>query len=354
MLTSIDLFAGGVGGFTIAAELAGFTTIGQVENDEYNIALLEKHWPNVPRWRDIRSVTAEEVRRTTGIERPTLIVGGPPCQPASYAGKRRGAADDRWLWPEALRLVAELQPSWVCFENPLGILSMGIDDILAELEGMQYEARPVVLPASAVGAPHQRLRVFILGHSRRSGCKWKPRGWAAPQSSDGYVQPTSQTMANDNNARSGTPGSNIDASRAQSNEGRNRQLHSGTSGCGEIVADASTSIDEWWNELEATGERQTPSHATGSGRSQRTPSEGTRPTQSGLGGLPDGIAAWMDRPWPALRDEEQKAWEPPRCALGIQNRMYRIRALGNAVVWKQCYPILKGIADFENGLLGDG
>jgi len=163
-LTHLSLFSG-IGGLDLAAEWAGFRTVGQVEKDDYANKILGKHWPNVPRWEDIKDVTIHTVREA-GIEHaPTVLSGGFPCQPFSCAGQRRGAEDDRYLWPEMLRVVQELRPAWVVGENVAGIISMALDDALADLERAGYACRAFVFPAAGVGAPHRRDRVFFVANS---------------------------------------------------------------------------------------------------------------------------------------------------------------------------------------------
>ena len=163
-LTHFSLFSG-IGGLDLAAEWAGFQTVGQVEKGDYANKILGKHWPNVPRWEDIKDVTIHTVREA-GIEHaPTVLSGGFPCQPFSCAGQRRGAEDDRYLWPEMLRVVQELRPAWVIGENVAGIINMALDDVCSDLESAGYSCRAFVVPAAGVGAPHMRDRVFVVAHS---------------------------------------------------------------------------------------------------------------------------------------------------------------------------------------------
>jgi len=153
----LDLFSG-IGGFALAARRSGWSTIALSEIEPYACKILAKNFPGVPNLGDIRALR--------GIP-CDLVTGGFPCQPYSLAGKRRGASDDRALWPEMLRVIGESQPRWVLGENVPGIISLELDRVLSDLESLGYSAWPVVLPACAADAAHRRDRVWIVAHSTR-------------------------------------------------------------------------------------------------------------------------------------------------------------------------------------------
>ncbi len=170
MLTHLSLFTG-IGGLDLAAEWAGFKTVGQCEWADYPTKVLEKHWPDVPRWRDIHDLRADEFYRRTGIEggQLTCISGGFPCQPHSVAGLRKASGDERDLWPEYRRAIGEIRPKWVVAENVRGLLTSEdgrfFRGILRDFADLGYDVGWCCYRAADVGAIHGRERIAIIAHS---------------------------------------------------------------------------------------------------------------------------------------------------------------------------------------------
>ena len=158
----LDLFSG-IGGFSLGLEAAGMRTVQFVEIDPFCRAVLAKHWPQVPCHDNIRTFQMY-------YGDVDVICGGPPCQPASRAGKQQGTADDRWLWPETIRIVSAVRPRWILFENPLGLYDVGIATVLSPLETLGYAntsmgtIEPFEIPACALGSWHRRDRIWILAY----------------------------------------------------------------------------------------------------------------------------------------------------------------------------------------------
>ena len=203
----LDLFTG-IGGFKLAAEWSGFETVAFCEvNDWCDEHALKENWPDIPNLKDVRKLCRRihhilEANEETeydpdylecnicevdfgecdcigtdqfldtygGID---LITAGVPCQPASIIGKRKGADDARWLWPDTLRIVGELEPTWVVCENPTGLLTLDkgdrFDEILKGFHEIGYDCWWETLPATSVGAGHRRERVWLVAYSRSQG-----------------------------------------------------------------------------------------------------------------------------------------------------------------------------------------
>lgn len=324
MLTHFSLFSG-IGGIDLAAEWAGFTTVGQVEWADYPTKVLEKHWPDVPKWRDIRSVTRESFTERTGLRTVDLISGGFPCQPFSVAGKQKGKGDDRYLWPEMLRVIREIKPTWVLGENVPGILRIAGKTVCEDLEREGYAVTVFNFEAAAVGAPHRRDRVFFVAHSRcplRQGGIIK--GTDANEDREGTANITERP-----NCPSKANVADTDNERLERWDGEVLSECTGQFIIGKgstPVANTSCKLREWDRRARD--------------RRSESPNGSWRPVESGLGMLVDGLPYWLDGYWRV---------EPniPRVATGVKNRVDRLRCLGNAVVPQQVYPILKAIAEIE-------
>ena len=156
----LDLFSG-IGGFSYAAEklIGGYKTVAFCEMDEFCQKVLKKHWPQVPIFDDVRTIDAARLGRID------IVTGGYPCQPFSQAGRRQGEEDERHLWPEMLRIIKSCQPRYVLAENVAGHVTMGLDQVLTDLEDQGYTTRAIIVPACAKNAPHRRDRVWIIGQN---------------------------------------------------------------------------------------------------------------------------------------------------------------------------------------------
>ena len=161
-LRLLDLFSG-IGGFSLGLEsTGGFETIAFVEKDEFCQKVLKKHWPNITIEGDIRNVKGEKYEAD-------IITGGFPCQPFSVAGKRKGKDDDRYLWDETIRVIRECKPRWFIGENVEGLININnglvLQQVQTDLEKEGFEVQCIIIPASGIGAWHQRKRIWIMAYS---------------------------------------------------------------------------------------------------------------------------------------------------------------------------------------------
>jgi DNA (cytosine-5)-methyltransferase 1 len=185
-MTFGSLFAG-IGGFDLGLERAGMTCKWQVEIDDYASRVLAKHWPDVPRHGDVRTFPTAD--RDWSVD---LICGGFPCQDISLAGKGAGLAGARsGLWYEFARILGNIRPRWAVIENVPALTSRGLDTVLCDLASLGFDAEWHVIPASAVGAPHRRDRIWIVAHSqginRRTGLRKNAR--PRSQTSGCWIEP---------------------------------------------------------------------------------------------------------------------------------------------------------------------
>jgi DNA (cytosine-5)-methyltransferase 1 len=302
MLTHFSLFSG-IGGIDLAAEWAGFTTVGQVEWADYPTKVLEKHWPDVPRWRDIRSVTAEDFYNRTGLRTVDLISGGFPCQPFSVAGKQKGKRDDRYLWPEMFRVIREIKPTWVLGENVPGILSIAGKTVCEDLEREGYAVTVFNFEAAAVGAPHRRDRVFFVANRQ-----------------DGNEQEQQKCDNREEHKRRTQVRYGLGAGRGSKDGDSSERV--------EIGSGVTTEVSEDVADTDSEG-------LQGRANARKERREREKPANEQPGRCSPCQNHWSAEP------------DVGRVANGIPNRVDRLKCLGNAVVPQQVYPILQAIAEIE-------
>lgn len=299
--THLSLFTG-IGGLDIAAEWAGFETVGQCEFADYPTKVLEKHWPDVPRWRDIHGLQADEFIQRTGIKigELTCLSGGFPCQPHSVAGMRKASSDERDLWPEYRRVINEIRPKWVVAENVRGLLSSEsgwfFRGILRDFANLGYDVGWCCYRAADVGAVHARERIAIIAHATSERRNSRSSDW----------------------------------------EERHFQ-----------------GDEEWENEkIQSTGNEWKPwfsknieinANSDGIGLERMFKEKTHRKQGKSLLNTCGEIEEWSRR---------SNLFEPKllRNYHGIPGAVDRIKCLGNAVVPQQFYPIFKAIADTENDI----
>lgn len=158
-----SLFSG-IGGFDLAALWMNWTNVFQCEKDEWCRKVLAKNFPETKRYADIKEFNAKEYEGTIDV-----ISGGFPCQPFSVAGQRKGKDDDRYLWEEMLRVVAEIKPTYVVGENVTGIIGLALDTVLSDLETQGYTTETFIIPACCKNAWHRRDRVWIMAYANSIG-----------------------------------------------------------------------------------------------------------------------------------------------------------------------------------------
>jgi len=156
----LDLCSG-IGVFSLGLEATGgFETVAFCEVEEFCCKVLNKHWPGVPIYNDLKELGNDPKRIVQEFD---LICGGIPCQPFSVAGKQKGKEDDRHLWPYMFEIVKHKKPAWVIVENVGGFVNVALDDVCLNLEAEGYATQSFIIPACGVEAPHRRDRIWIIG-----------------------------------------------------------------------------------------------------------------------------------------------------------------------------------------------
>lgn len=173
-LRVLSMFTG-IGGLDLGLQQAGMRIAGQVEIDPWCRSVLDRHWPEVPKHDDAR--TAADWWARSGGGGVDVVAGGPPCQPFSLSGARRGISDERWLWPAMAATVRALRPAYVIVENVSALIRHGSGRafgwILGDLAELGFNAEWGVLSACAMGAPHPRERLFLVAYP--DSCHGQPR-----------------------------------------------------------------------------------------------------------------------------------------------------------------------------------
>jgi DNA (cytosine-5)-methyltransferase 1 len=320
-LRVLDLFAG-IGGFSLGLErTGGFETVAFCEIEPFPRAVLAKHWPGVPQYDDVRELTGARLA-ADGIA-VDCITGGFPCQDISVAGKQAGIADGTrsGLWSEIARLVGEIRPRVVIVENVAALLSGPSERpggwfgrVLGDLAALGYDVRWDCIPASAVGAPHQRDRAWIVAYaaSKRRGEAWqhseRPAQWASGRC-EVLADAESIGRGQRRTGRSDSRGADGLAERP------------------EVMADADgDDIDGRRGDVQM-GRLRLPRQTAADGDAGRT----QRRAQSDVGRSADGLPARLDG---RIADAWAGDWEAgiPRVLTGVSDRVARLKALGNAVV----------------------
>ena len=306
VLRHVDLCSG-IGGFALGFEWAGLSRpVMFCDIEPWSRKILAKHWPDVPIEEDVK-VLANEPER---IPECSILTAGYPCQPFSQAGKRRGAEDDRHIWPYIREIVAQKRPAWCVFENVYGHVSMGLDQVLLDMEADGYATRPFIVPACGVDASHRRDRVWIVGYS-------DSQQWRATKEDRGLDLDRSVLDQRQGREETDT------AKRSGGNVAHTRREHGSEGNATELDKEQT----EWASRTihsQSSRERQSDVADTNSIRQKWR----TKEQVSGVSdreGKPLRSGAPIGNVW---------ATEPSvgRVAHGIPRRVDRLKGLGNAIV----------------------
>ena len=370
----LDLCSG-IGGFSLGLQRAGMETVAFCEIDEFCRKILNKHWPDVPVFKDIKALANGSEGLIPGCD---IICGGVPCQPFSVAGKQEGQGDtNRHLWPYMFEIVKQQKPAFVIVENVAGFVNMALDDVLSDLESEGYASQSFVIPACAVDAKHRRDRVFIVGYAKYDGLFTS----SLTGSHDETPGPSQTKRTEKAGESEGTGGRKDDVIVPDSNshDGR-RGRGSGTKSQGrksrmEYRSRSSRLTERQPNEAMANTQHDGFSPPSERGSTEETVrqeskgskhslnTEGTGSLSSprsdvansycegleigqGFGGHTQSELSTIER----SGCEERAVWPPEprvgRVADGVPNRVDRIKGLGNAVVPQVVEVIGRAIMEF--------
>ena len=350
-LRHLDLFSG-IGGFSLGLEATGgFETVAFCDIEKYCLEILEKRYPGVPRYTNIKELNHDTIK-TDGVFPIDIITGGYPCQPFSVAGRKKGEKDPRHLWPEMFRLVQELRPSWVIGENVSGHIKLGLDTVLKNLESEGYAARTFSISASSIGANHQRERVWIIANSERNGL-------TTSEKRGGFEKTISEQQKRENNAFNSEGASSIPLSSKNVEDTRqhggglepsgnkegigrgpsektkwstNADQTSGSSQRGEIMADTKnigSILSSHEGERQGNSTRRSEGQPEGDGQTMaNTSSERTSRGETGWEDA-ENVGQSSRRPWDGWWDIEPNVG---RVANGVPKRVDRLKSLGNSLV----------------------
>ena len=349
----IDLFSG-IGGFSLGLEsTGGFETIQFVENNEWCQKVLAKNFPGVPIIGDIKDYEGQKA---------DVVTGGFPCQPFSVAGKRKGTEDNRHLWPEMLRVIKASKPRWVIGENVRNLTSiqegMVFEQVCTDLENEGYEVQSFIIPASAVEAPHQRYRVWIVG--------WKPD--SSDECQKQKVQEGKNPKPCGNGRTRDVANSDIRESRStdESESRKEKQFESCTNNTGQRGNVANSESNQEVSELRTTESEHDKGNswvesASSSNRQSvgETEQDVADSKKQGLEGYGESSSGKLDQEHSPTKcsqeqqrgmDHERFSVEPSvgRVAHGVSNRVDRLKGLGNAIVPQIAYQIGLAILEAEN------
>ena len=341
--THLDLFSG-IGGFALAAKWNGYRTLAFCEQDKYCQRVLDHHWPGTPCIPDVHDLDGKDYR---GV---TLLTGGFPCQPYSTAGKRGGKEDDRAIWPEMARVIDEARPTWVLGENVAGLISLGLDDVLSDLEGLGYRVQTFNIGAVSVNAPHRRARLWIVAWNTKGDRGHTERG--VQKGKDALAGGVREDVGDPQRDGSQDGREETGGEIGRGEQGGMRQLE-GTSDVGDPEHDGSPPSKGRGGLLrkpkEQGGQKEI-GKSKGASGSPKHVADPERQRQQGQGASRDAIHPEEEKEGQTTRPFngcEQGEWsvEPDvgRVAHGIPSRVDRLKGLGNAIVPQVAYQIIKAM-----------